>query len=86
MALLCSRRRPHLSGCGQALQQSIYDSSGMEQVCRRRENGRLGIGCSIVLVARGEVSPFGGDQRAAAIGQHEEQMQTITAMDPSEDR
>ena len=58
----------------------------MEQVCQRRENDRLGIGYSIVVAARGEVSPIGGDKRAAAIGQHEEQMQTITAMDPSQDR
>jgi hypothetical protein len=86
MALLCSRRRPHLRDCGQAPQESIYDRSGMEQVCRRRENGRLGIGCGIVVAERGEVSPIGGNQRATAIGQHEAQMQAIAAMDSSQDR
>jgi hypothetical protein len=58
----------------QATQKSIYESAQMEQVAEPGER------CDRWLLGWGrpgrhlEISPLGGDQGAAAVGQHEQQV------------
>jgi hypothetical protein len=78
-ALLGSRGVAGLAGCGsEAVEESIYDGPCVKQVFERAERGcgrgRAGLG------RPSQIGPIGRDQRLAAIGQDQNEMQSTLTM------
>lgn len=81
MTLLSGTLVRLLGRCGKLTQQSIDDGPCAEQFCKRSEAPASHHTGSCGEIRRLQISPFGRDERATAIGQDYEQVRTTLPMD-----
>ena len=72
--------------CGEAAEESVYDSTRVKQVFQRAEGcGRLCRANLLRLCRQGKICPVHRNQRFTAIGQNQNEMQSTLTMHRSQD-
>ena len=73
-------------GCGAAIEESVYYSADVKQLCNETEMGVLFRYCWRTRRGGIEVGPLGGYERATSIGQNQNQMWLALMMPSPKDR
>jgi hypothetical protein len=86
LVLLANRFFVVAIGCGAAMEESVYYSAGVKQVGDETEMSILFRHCCRTRGGGIEVGPLGGYERAASIGQNQNQMRLALMMPSPKDR